>query len=123
MTSLRSLFPVQRYEVVLNKICKERDLKVKYRRNLIKVEPEKKIATFKNCDTPKETETYEYSFMNVTPPMHCPACLKKNKELTNKYRFLWVHPKTLRHMKFGNIFGIGDCICFPSVKTAAAICK
>jgi len=43
--------------------------------------------------------------------------------LTNEVGFLDVDPKTLRHTKYPNIFGIGDCTNTPNSKTMAAIGK
>lgn len=50
-----------------------------------------------------------------------PDVLKRNPSLTNEVGFLSVDPKTLRHTKYSNIYGIGDCISAPNSKTMAAI--
>jgi len=52
-----------------------------------------------------------------------PAVLKEHPTLTNEVGFLGVDPKTLRHTKYPNIFGIGDCTNTPNSKTMAAIGK
>lgn len=52
-----------------------------------------------------------------------PTVLKKHPGLTNEAGFLYVDPKTLRHTKYPNIFGIGDCTSTPNSKTMAAIGK
>jgi len=52
-----------------------------------------------------------------------PAVLKEHPMLTNEVGFLDVDPKTLRHTKYPNIFGIGDCTNTPNSKTMAAIGK
>lgn len=49
--------------------------------------------------------------------------LKEHPTLTNEAGFLCVDPKTLRHTKYSNIFGIGDCTSTPNSKTMAAIGK
>lgn len=35
--------------------------------------------------------------------------------------YLDVHKHTLRHNKYSNIWGIGDCTSLPNSKTAAAV--
>lgn len=50
-----------------------------------------------------------------------PEVLKKATNLVNEAGFLYVCPKTLRHMDYKNIYGIGDCTSSPNSKTMAAI--
>lgn len=52
-----------------------------------------------------------------------PPVLKEHPALTNEAGFLCIDPKTLRHTKYSNIFGIGDCTNTPNSKTMAAIGK
>ncbi len=61
--------------------------------------------------------------LHVTPPMSAPDLLKANKKLTNDAGYLEVDKSTLQHVRFPNIFGIGDCTNLPTSKTAAAIGK
>lgn len=41
--------------------------------------------------------------------------------LANENGYLDVHQYTLRHNKYPNIWGLGDCLGTPNSKTAAAI--
>ena len=59
--------------------------------------------------------------LHVTPPMSAPAVLRDNKQLTNESGFVEVDRYTLQHVRFSNIFGIGDCTNLPTSKTMAAI--
>lgn len=59
--------------------------------------------------------------LHVTPPMSSPALLSANKQLTNDAGYLEVDKSTLQHVRFPNIFGIGDCTNLPTSKTAAAV--
>lgn len=52
-----------------------------------------------------------------------PEILKAQKDLVNEAGFLNVSPETLQHVKFKNIFGLGDCTNTPNSKTMAAIGK
>jgi len=63
----------------------------------------------------------QYSLLHVTPPMGPPTVLKEHPELTNEAGFLCVDPKTLRHIRYPNIFGLGDCTSTPNSKTMAAV--
>jgi len=42
-------------------------------------------------------------------------------ELADATGYLDVHKETLRHNKYKNIWGIGDCTNLPCSKTAAAV--
>lgn len=64
-----------------------------------------------------------YEMLHVTPPMKTPDFLHKNDELVDKLGYLEVDKYTLQHVKYPNIYGIGDCTNTPNSKTAAAIGK
>lgn len=59
--------------------------------------------------------------MHVTPPMNTCDSIGNNKELSNEAGFVEVNKDTLQHVRFSNIFAIGDCANTPNSKTAAAV--
>ncbi|XP_070162971.1 sulfide:quinone oxidoreductase, mitochondrial isoform X2 [Polyergus mexicanus] len=120
-TALPVIFGVKKYADSLWNVCKERDISINLQTNLVKIDSNKKQATFEKLNSPGETSVQDYSFLHVTPPMGPPAVLKKHPILTNEAGFLCVDPKTLRHTRYPNIFGIGDCTNTPNSKTMAAI--
>lgn len=120
-TSLPVIFAVKRYANSLNAVCKERNIEVGYRQELVEVDPVAKIATFRNLDKPEETFKVPYELLHVTPPMGAPAVLKTSPTLVDNAGFLSVNKDTLQHTKYKNIFGIGDCTNLPTSKTAAAV--
>jgi thioredoxin reductase len=64
---------------------------------------------------------FQYQMLHVAPPQ-CPTpVIAKNTELSDATGFLNVHKGTLQHVKYSNIFGIGDCTNLPTSKTAAAV--
>ncbi|XP_063697012.1 sulfide:quinone oxidoreductase, mitochondrial [Culicoides brevitarsis] len=120
-TTLPNIFGVKHYADALWKICEKRDLKVNLRTNLVKIYPHKKQALFENMDNPEQKMTLDYELLHVTPPQSTPDCLRNNKELTNELGFVDVNKDTLQHVKFSNIFAIGDCSSSPNSKTAASV--
>ncbi|XP_067654101.1 sulfide:quinone oxidoreductase, mitochondrial-like [Haliotis asinina] len=119
-TSLGVIFGVKKYAERLMDIVKNRNIEVNYRRSLVEVRPDKKEAVFVDLDSPEgRTETYQYSFLHVTPPMSAPDPLRQSS-LVNPDGYLDVNKETLQHVKYPNIFGIGDCTSVPTSKTAAA---
>lgn len=69
-TSLGVIFGVKKYADALWKVCKERDINVNLRTNLIEIDDDKKVATFQNLDKAEEvfkTEVKMYNSFNVIP--------------------------------------------------------
>lgn len=117
-SALGVIFGVKKYANSLMKVVDSRGLKLNFKRNLIEVRPETSEALFENLDT-GDVETFKYDFMHITPPMSTPDSLRKSS-LVNEGGFLDVDKCTLQHVKYPNIFGIGDCTSVPTSKTAAA---
>lgn len=55
--------------------------------------------------------------------MSAPDVLRTNQELTNEQGFMNVNKDTMQHVKYPNVFSIGDCSGTPNSKTAAAAGK
>ncbi|XP_051976157.1 sulfide:quinone oxidoreductase, mitochondrial-like [Xyrauchen texanus] len=119
-TALPVLFGVKKYADALWEIVKSRDLNVNLRQNLIEVRGDKQEAVFENLDKPGETNVLEYELLHVTPPMGPPPVLK-GSSLEDAGGWLDINKDTLQHMKYSNVFGIGDCTNLPTSKTAAAV--
>jgi len=115
-----AIFGVKKYAEALLKVVKKRDIEIKLRHNLIEVRPDKKEAVFTLLDKPDETLTLEYEMLHVTPPMSPPDVIKKCP-LSDSIGWIDVNKETLQHIRFPNVFGIGDCTNVPTSKTAAAV--
>ncbi|XP_028162566.1 sulfide:quinone oxidoreductase, mitochondrial-like [Ostrinia furnacalis] len=71
----------------------------------------------------KSTITLPYNLLHVTPPMSPPVDLRRCTELVTAAGYLLVDQHSLQHQRYGNVFGVGDCLCTPNSKTAAAIAQ
>ncbi|KAJ0177455.1 hypothetical protein K1T71_007464 [Dendrolimus kikuchii] len=121
-TCLPVIFGVKKYADALMKVVEKKKINVNYRTVLKEVRSDKKEAVFINADDKKET-TVPYNLLHVTPPMKTPDFLQNNKDITDAAGFLQIDKYTLQHVKYPNIYGIGDCTNTPNSKTAAAIAK
>lgn len=119
-TSLPVIFGVKHYADALWPIVKKRNIQVNTRRNLIEVKADKDIAVFENLDKPEEKFEEQYSLLHVVPPMGTPAELATCRALVNEAGFVEVDKSTMQHIKYKNVFAIGDCSDSPNSKTAAA---
>lgn len=119
-TSLPNIFGVKHYADKLWEVAKERDITVNTRTNLVEILPSGREAVFENLDT-GEKSTVSFGLLHVTPPMSTSEALRKNAgDLVNEAGFVNVNKFTLRHMKYPNVFALGDCSSSPNSKTAAA---
>lgn len=139
-TALPVIFGVKYFADALWKVVKERDIDVNLKSNLVEVLPDKNIAVFANVDNPKERHSvevgvrsqciklawlhsvciFQYSILHATPPQSAVPALLDAKDLVNEAGFVNVDKSTLQHIKYPNIFAIGDCSSTPNSKTMAA---
>ncbi|KAI8851082.1 mitochondrial Sulfide:quinone oxidoreductase [Chytridium lagenaria] len=118
-SGMGKIFSVDKYGSELTNICKERDIAVNLLSDLVAVDGQNRKATFKKTST-GETTTLDYDFMHVTPPMGPPSFLKECEDLTNADGWVSVDKVSTRHVKYANVFAVGDASSMPTSKTAAA---
>lgn len=116
-----SIFGVKKYADALNEVIDRKGIVTHFKHNLVEINGQQKKAIFKDLET-NEYVTIPYDMIHVVPPMSAPDFLKKSP-LAADNGWVDVDQYTLRHKKFGNVFGIGDCTNLPTSKTGAAIRK
>lgn len=116
-----SMFGVPHYAEKLEKIRQERGVEAHFKHELVSLDVEKKVATFKNLNDGKnELVQKAYDFIHVVPHMSPPDFIKESK-LANAAGWMEVDINTMQSPKYSNVFGLGDCTSTPNSKTAAAI--
>lgn len=121
ISGMDDLFPVKRYYPILKKLVADKGIGETYFMDLVEVNGKARKATFKNSKT-GETITREFDMLHVTPPMSAPDFIKKSP-IANEAGWVDLDMHTLRHTKYENIFGAGDCTSLPTSRTGAAIRK
>lgn len=114
-------FQVKRYSDTLDQVIARKGIIARYRNNLIELRPEKKEAVFQHLDTGEVTEM-RYDMIHVTPPQSSPSFVKKSP-LANKDGWVEVDKFSLQHVRYPNVFSLGDASNLPTSKTGAAIRK
>jgi sulfide:quinone oxidoreductase len=71
--------------------------------------------------TPDEI-VMDYDMLHLAPPQTAPKFIKEST-LVNAAGWLDVNINTLQHVRYPNIFGMGDVAALPTAKTGAAIRK
>lgn len=114
------IFGVEKYKPELEKIVKRKEIDTRYEHNLVEVRPAENIAIFERPSG--ETVEIKYSMLHIVPPMSAPDFIKKSP-LVDSSGYVEVDKFTMQHVKYPNIFSLGDCSNLPAARTGAAIRK
>lgn len=118
------LFAVPVYEKTLLEVVKRGNIKLNFMQRLEEIDGPNKRARFVGFgDNNKDVETWvDFDLMHVTPPQGPPDFIK-NSPLANAAGWVDVDKNTLQHVRYANIFSLGDASGLPTSKTGAAIRK
>ncbi|CAG0914542.1 unnamed protein product [Notodromas monacha] len=140
-TSLPVVFGVKKYAAELTKVMQSRHLELNTRLNLIRVDHRRREAVFEHLPSPSSpssssssssssnddnqhqltSSVFKYDLLHVCPPQSAPEVIRRSRLADPLTGFLQVDKYSLQHVKYGNVFGIGDCTNVPTSKTAAAV--
>ena len=73
-----------------------------------------------DCNINATPYRFQYEMLHIAPPMSPHDFLITNP-LTDDAGFVNVNKETTQHVKYPNVFALGDCSNIPTSKTAAAI--
>jgi sulfide:quinone oxidoreductase len=132
------MFGVPEYHEAILQQFKDRDFKWNYAHNLTGVDLENKIATFDHhwkekgeydqdleeytMVTKNEDVQVEFDFLHITPPQKAPDEIG-NSPLGSSKGWVPVDKETLQHVKYPNVFSIGDIAAVPMGKTGGSVRK
>lgn len=132
------LFGVKEYADAIEKQFNERDMKWNFNHNLIGVDIAKKIAVFdkhwqEKGAYDKDLEEYEmvtkhlnvevpFDLLHITPPQKAPDEIGKSA-IGSPKGWIPVNKETLQHVKYNNIFALGDIAAVPMGKTGGTVRK
>ena len=119
----KTLFSVPIVSERVRMLFESRGIKPSYDHVMSAIDPGRRIATFR---TPNGTVEMGYDFTNVIPPMRAPAVVRNSPLPWQTGPFAadgWVEVSmsTLRHLRFANVFAVGDVAGVPKGKTAASV--
>ncbi len=104
-------------------LFEERNIGLTYDHVLTKIDADRRVATFK---TPNGSADVDYDFIHVIPPMEAPAPVL-NSDLRwqtgawGEQGWMEVDKASLRHVRYPNVFAVGDIAGVPKGKTAASV--
>ena len=132
------MFSVKEYEEAIIKQYEARNMKYNLNHNLIEVNLKEKTAIFDNFweekgDYDPDLQEHEmikkhkfvevpYDFLHISPPMKA-ATEIGNSPIGSAKGWVPVNKETLQHVKYPNIFSLGDIAAVPLGKTGGSVRK
>lgn len=116
-----AIFGVKKYADALRKVVARKGIDTHFRENLVEVRAASKEAVFRNLDTGAE-RVIPYELLHVVPPMSAPDFVK-DSPLAGEGGWIAVDKYTCQHVKYPDVFGLGDASSLPTSRTGAAIRK
>lgn len=104
---------------LMDRVVGPRGIATHFRHELVAVRARSREAVFRDHDAQRDV-TVRYDLLHVAPPMSAPDFVKRS-ELANEAGWVDVDRETLRHVRYPNVFALGDASSLPTSKTAAAI--
>ena len=133
-----AMFGVPEYHEAIVKQFEARGFKWHYAHNLVKIDTDAKVATFDHhwqekgaydedleeytMITKHEMVDKKYDFIHVTPPMKAPDEVG-NSPVGSGKGWVPVTKETLQHVKYPNVFAMGDVAAVPMGKTGGSARK
>ena len=123
-TSTPGLFGVADYVPALMEYIKAYGINLNFQTTLTEVDGTSKRAIFKQLNAEGEVQEIEKSFdmLHVCPPQTSPAFIA-NSPLADAAGWVDIHAHTLQHVRYSDVFALGDAGNTPNAKTAAAVRK
>ncbi|GAA0298833.1 FAD/NAD(P)-binding oxidoreductase [Rhodovulum strictum] len=118
-----ALFSVPIVNEKVRMLFDDRGIRVQYNHVMKAIDPGKRILTFATPDGDIETD---YDFTNVIPPMIAPDVIRNSplpwqEGAWGAQGWAEVDKATMRHVRYRNVFAIGDIAGVPKGKTAASV--
>jgi sulfide:quinone oxidoreductase len=121
----QKLFGVPEFCVVLERVVERYGIDVRFEHELVEVNPETREAILVNRrEGSGEKVSVHYDVMHTVPPQSAPDWIKKSPLATAEPTgYVDVDKHTHQHVRWPNVFSLGDACSTPNSKTGAAIRK
>ncbi len=116
-----SIFAVPAYARVLDAVVARKGIRTLFRHELVEIRGERREAVFRDLERGAEV-VLPYDLLHVVPPQGPPECLRASA-LADAGGWAEVDRESLRHVRYPNVFALGDASSLPTSRTAAAVRK
>lgn len=114
------LFGVKEYVPALMEYIEKYGVDLMFNQTLVSVDGPARTAVFR---TEAGEETVPFDMLHVVPPQVAPQFVAESPLANAESGYADVDKFTLRHVRYANVFGLGDAGSTPNAKTAAAARK
>ena len=121
MNAKPTLFTAPYYIPALERVIKSRGMEVQLGQELVALRPDAREAVFRDVKTGTE-QVMRYDMIHVTPPLGPPDFVRTGP-LANVDGWVEVDKFSLQHVRYPEVFSLGDASNLPTSKTGAAIRK
>jgi sulfide:quinone oxidoreductase len=121
MNAKPTLFTAPYYIPALERVIESRGMEVQLGQELLALRPDAREAVFRDVKTGVE-QVMRYDLIHVTPPMSPPEFVRTGP-LANADGWVEVDKFSLQHVRYPDVFGLGDASNLPTSKTGAAVRK
>lgn len=122
-----TIFGIPEYAATLNKVIAANNINTIFKSNVVEIDGKNKRVYYEQKNEAGETVRKEIKFdlCHAVPPQSAPDFIKDSPlaDAKNPYGYVEVDMHTLQHIRYANIFSLGDCSSAPCSKTGAAIRK
>jgi sulfide:quinone oxidoreductase len=120
-TATPGIFGIPTYAAPLREVVQRKGIDARYNHVLTAVRADRKEAVFQVSEgETRREEVIPYDLLHVTPPMAAPDAVATSP-LANGAGFVEVDQFNLQHVRYPNVFSLGDVSGMPNSKTAAAV--
>ena len=118
------MFGVPQYSAALDQVVADYGIQVHFESELAEVDPDSRTATFASMNEGGASFSLPYDVMHVVPHQSAPDWIKTSPLATDAPSgYVDVDKHTHQHVRYPNIFSLGDAGSTPNSKTGAAVRK
>ncbi|TFH87681.1 NAD(P)/FAD-dependent oxidoreductase [Billgrantia azerbaijanica] len=119
-----ALFSVPDFVPPLERVAQAHGVEIILSHDLVAVDGHRRVATFATAGADGKTRHVEqpYDLLHVTPHQRAPDVVR-NSPLADAAGWVEVDKATTQHVRYPNVFSLGDASSLPTSKTAAAVRK
>jgi sulfide:quinone oxidoreductase len=118
------IFGIPEFAKTLNQVIDRYGIQTHFRHELVEVRGDRREAVFRVTaeDGSTSDRVEPFDMLHVTPPQSPPEVVRTSP-LASETGWVDVDRDTLRHVRYPNVFSLGDASGSPNAKTGAAIRK
>lgn len=117
------MFGVKEFSDELEKVVRRYGIEVRFSSEVTEIDSINRSVTITSLDGSAETEKLDYNMLHTVPRQSAPDWLKATELAVpdTATGYVDIDKNTMQHVRFPNVFALGDCGSSPNSKTGAAI--